>query len=166
MYKVFLRNVDRVRVYKEMSLSELSQASGLSRQTISKVVRFSSENDYSLKIGNAIALAKALNVNFTCLFSRIEDSDMDSLDPYVDENYLVIFRDNVKKTLHKRKKIQNWLSYAGNIQQSTVSQILNGKVSDPYLSSLTYIAEQLDVDIKQFFKRNIAEKKGEKKDDI
>jgi len=58
------------------------------------------------------------------------------------------------------------LSYAGNIQQSTVSQILNGKVSDPYLSSLTYIAEQLDVDIKQFFKRNIAEKKGEKKDDI
>lgn len=145
-----MENIDKVRTYQNKSHRELAKISGLSRQTISKVGTWGREKDYSLKLSNAILLSRALNVNFICLFSRSAGDHLDSLGSYVDENYLLIFRKNVDKRLNREFKFE---------KKSTLSQILNGKVTDPYLSSLTSIAETLGVnDMHQLFEREDVEK--------
>lgn len=151
MNTVFGENVGIIIDLREINQVILEKKTGVSRQTINKALQISMNNEYNIKLETAILIAKGLNVDFPRLFSRLNKEQLNSINTYSHDEFLQIFIQNVKRELKGRK--QKKLSSEPGIEESTVSQILNGRVSNPRLSSIVYIAELLNREIESLFTR-------------
>ena len=151
MYTVFGENLGRIIALKDLTQEEVEGMSGISRQTINKAIQISINNNHNIKITTAIALSKALNIDFPKLFSRLTNEDVKSIGEYIEDDYVDIFVQNVKRLV--RGKNQKFLSSDPGIKEATVSEILNYKVSDPYLSSIIYISEVSNVEVEFLLRR-------------
>lgn len=120
------------------------------RKTIDKL-KNSNYQDKNTKLSTVIFIAQHYNVNFVSLFIR--NSSLDALfkTHYEPHDFLSNYIKNVKYILTTRRKTQCSLSSEGGIQPSTISNLLKGKTNDPYLSTLSNIATQLDIDLYKLF---------------
>ena len=153
MNTVFGENLGKIIALKELTQEGLADDSGIKRQTINKAIQISINNNHNIKIKTAIALAKGLNVDFPKLFSRLTNEDIKNMGDYIEDDYLDVFVQNVKRSIRIRGKKQKALSSDPGAKEATVSEILNHKVSDPYLSSIISISEILNVDIELLLRR-------------
>lgn len=151
MNTVFGENLGKIIALKELTQEGLAADSGIKRQTINKAIQISINNNHNIKIKTAIALAKGLNVDFPKLFSRLTNEDIKNIGEYIEDDYVDIFVQNVKRLIRGKK--QKALSSDPGVKEATVSEILNHKASDPYLSSVVSISEVLNVEVEFLLRR-------------
>ena len=149
MNTVFGENLGKIIALKELTQEGLAADSGIKRQTINKAIQISINNNHNIKIKTAIALAKGLNVDFPKLFSRLTNEDIKNIGEYIED----VFVQNVKRSIRIRGKKQKALSSDPGVKEATVSEILNHKASDPYLSSVVSISEVLNVEVEFLLRR-------------
>ena len=140
--KVFGSNISLARKTRNWSLMDLAIKADYSRIYLKKVE--CGEKD--IQLDTAIKLARALDVSFPKLFQRresgrlIEEGAVDN-EKFQEDDYLLIFSENVKAELRRKRKNQYSLYSQAGIDPSTLSRILNMKVKSPRISTLTVIAD-------------------------
>lgn len=149
MEKIVSENIGKLMALKGLSQQGLADNLELSRNTINKITSF--KRDSNPKISTLIKVAKALDIDFPQLFIREMDSSKSFDNEMSLEKYMNIFIQNTELRIRgKKRKI---LSSDPGVQESTVSEILNGKNLDPKISTLYAISEQLDVRLGYLFIR-------------
>lgn len=150
---IFSENVIRLMRQKDLSQQQLASMIDIQRKVIAKVSSPANDlnNTTSIKLSSAISIANGLDAYFPDLFSRINDTELThSSHNLTASEYLEIFIINSKVALNGRA--QKSLSFQGGVSESTISEILSGKVSDPYLSSLEDISNSLHINLPKMFK--------------
>ncbi|WP_367387114.1 helix-turn-helix transcriptional regulator [Bacillus vallismortis] len=145
----FGENVGKIMTKRGLTQKKLKELSKVSRQTINKTLQLTSQKDLDISLTTALSIAKALNVDFPSLFSRI--TTLEDMNKYRDDNYLIIYSENVKR-LH-RGNLQKYLSTQPGVSESTISEILNLQVNNPKLSSMIYISEALGCHLSELLRR-------------
>lgn len=150
MERYIKENVERLLYSSELSQNELAKKTGLSRQTINKLL--SSNTDYSPKLSTLVIIANALSINFPELLIRADKiSASKNFTPNSVEDYQNTLIQNVK--LYLRRWNQFSLSTSGGVRESTISNLVNGKYSDIYFSTIESLAEEMEVPLADLFKR-------------
>lgn len=148
---VFRENIVKVMSDKSISQVYLESTSGISRQTISKLVQTLQYNHYDIRLSTALSITQALDVDFPSLFFRLNSMEIKQLSSFVIKDYLCIFRENIKRYILEKRKTQKSLSSEPGVKESTISELLSGDTSDPYLSSLLHISRVIDIDMNKLF---------------
>lgn len=144
--KVFGENIKNARFYRALSQNELSEKSGISRSSISMI-----ENSrIDIYFETAKRLAESLNINLPQLFSRSFSDG--KIAAYIEDDFLLIFSQNVKSLLKKKSKYQTYLYASTTLSPSTINEILKQKVN-PKLTSLYQIADALETTVSELITR-------------
>lgn len=98
----------------------------------------------NVTLNTIIKISKALDVNLTTLFFRENNTYYRN---YIEDNYIEVFSENVKKNLLKKRKSLCSLSIDIEIDLATLSRILNGKQNNPWIISLEKIAKGINKNI-------------------
>lgn len=150
MERYVKENIERLLYSSELSQSELAKKTGLSRQTVNKLL--SPNADYNPKLSTLVVISNALSINFPELLIRTEKiSTSKDFTPNLVEDYQNILIQNVK--LYLRSWNQFSLSTSGGVGESTISNLVNGKYSDIYFSTIESLAEEMEVSLADLFKR-------------
>ncbi|HFI0122111.1 TPA: helix-turn-helix domain-containing protein [Streptococcus suis] len=150
MERYVKENIERLLYSSELSQSELAKKTGLSRQTVNKLL--SPNADYNPKLSTLVVISNALSINFPELLIRTEKiSTSKDFTPNLVEDYQNILIQNVK--LYLRSWNQFSLSTSGGVGESTISNLVNGKYSDIYFSTIESLAEEMEVSLVDLFKR-------------
>lgn len=150
MERYIKENIERLLYLSGLSQKELAQKSGLSRQTINKLL--SPNVDYSPKLSTLVVISNALSINFPELLIRTDKISVSKdFSPNSVESYQNTLIQNVK--LYLRKWNQFSLSNSGGVRESTVSNLVNGKYTDVYFSTIESLAEEMEVSLDDLFKR-------------
>lgn len=150
MDRYIKENIERLIYSSELSQNELAKQTGLSRQTINKLL--SSNTDSNPKLSTLIMISNALSINFPELLIRTDkisasrDFSINSV-----EDYQKILIQNVKLYLRKWKQFS--LSNSSGVRESTISNLVNGKYSDIYFSTVESLAKEMNVSLADLFKR-------------
>ena len=125
---------ERLRDYvvkKHISTSQIARQAMISRQTMSNILN----NKQDIRLSTAIKVVRALNINF------FDINTFDDLENYrtfdqsmTADTYLNVIVQNVNRYCSKRPRKS--LSTFPGISEAEISNILNKKVMDPYMSSL------------------------------
>ncbi|GAA4057537.1 helix-turn-helix transcriptional regulator [Amphibacillus indicireducens] len=89
---IFRENIGKVMNEKRISQVYLESTSGISRQTISKLVQTFHYSNYDIRLSTALSIALALDVDFSSLFFRLNNTEIKQLNSFVIKDYLEIFR--------------------------------------------------------------------------
>ena len=143
-------NIERLLYSSKLSQSELSKKTGLSRQTINKLL--SPNTNYSPKLSTLVVIANALSINFPELLIRTDtiSASKEFFSNSVEE-YQNILIQNIK--LYLRRWNQFSLSTSDGVRESTISNLVNGKYSDIYFSTIESLADEMGVSLADLFKR-------------
>ena len=144
--KVFGENIKNARYYRALSQNELSGKSGISRSSISMI----ENSKIDIYFETAKRLAESLNICLPQFFSRSFSNG--KIAAYIEDDFLLIFSQNVKSLLKKKNKYQTYLYVSTNLSPSTINEILKQKVN-PKLSSLYQIADALETTVSELITR-------------
>ena len=132
-----------LKQHDEYRLSSLATQTNISRQTLYNILN----KKHQIKLSSAIKIAKALNIDFIQMNDpAILNKAYEKL-PSFDESIsttdiLLIFTQNIKRTLNANSKFQLALSTAPGISTAEISNVLNRKIDDPLLITLEIISFQ------------------------
>ncbi|MFV8064826.1 helix-turn-helix domain-containing protein, partial [Streptococcus pluranimalium] len=127
--EIIFNNLDRIRNKRGLSISELSNISGYSKKSISKLL--SRNSNFETRLAISVRMAEVLNVDFKKLFIRGE-ADYGNFDiEYTAERYLECFVNNVNNKLKLNDKHRYSIRTESGLSQSTISDLLNGKTKNP-----------------------------------
>ncbi|TCD45746.1 helix-turn-helix domain-containing protein [Streptococcus sp. X16XC17] len=150
MERYIKENIERLLYSSELTQNDLAKQTGLSRQTVNKLL--SSNTDHSPKFSTLIEVSNALSINFPELLTR---TDKISASKYFYlnsvEDYKNILMQNVKLYLRGWKQFS--LSNSSGVRESTISNLVNSKYSDIYFSTIESLAEEMEVSLADLFKR-------------
>lgn len=149
---VFGQNVSNILNLRGMSQGQLAFEAGISRQTVNKLLK-ATLDDHSIKLDTAIAVARSLNVDFPKLFSKMTAQEINEMSSFEEQDYLLICRENLKRISLNKGKSRRSLSTEPGIRESTISEILSGQVKNPYIASIIYMADALDIETSALFRR-------------
>lgn len=133
-------NVRMVRVYRNLTQDQLCNKCNYQRSSLSNL----ENNNLDITFKTIVKISKALDVNIAELFSR--NLKVHELSHYVEDNFLLIFSENVNRILIRKKKFQVSLFPNTGLHPATISEILNQKVN-PKISSMCKIANVLETPI-------------------
>lgn len=140
-------NIRMARVYRNITQDELCRKCKYHRSSLSRL----ENNDLDITFQSIVKLAKALDINIIELFSRnFKDQKLSS---YIEDDFLLVFCENVNKILAKKNKYQESLFPKTGLFPATISEILNQKVN-PKISSMQKIATALETTISDLLVRN------------
>lgn len=149
--EIIFNNLDRIRTNRGISISELSELSGYSKKSITKLL--SRKSEYNTRLEIAVKIAEVLDVDFKKLFKRGE-SDYSKFDStYTAEKYLECFVKNVIAILKGRPRY--FINTMSGLSESTISDLLNGKTRNPRISTLLKISTSLEVPIEKLFSEEL-----------
>lgn len=150
MERYIKENIERLLYSSNLTQNGLSKQTGLSRQTVNKLL--SANINYNPKLSTLIVIANALSINFPELLIRTDKiSPSKNFSPNSVEYYQKILIQNVK--LYLRRWNQFSLSNSSGVQESTISNLINEKYSDVYFSTIESLANQMKISIADLFKR-------------
>ncbi|HDX9614212.1 TPA: helix-turn-helix domain-containing protein [Bacillus toyonensis] len=144
--KVFGENIRNARKYRALSQNELSVKSGISRSSISMI----ENSKIDIYFETAKRLAESLNIGLPQFFSRNFNNEKTAT--YIEDDFLLIFSQNVTSLLKKKNKYQTYLYASTTLSPSTINEILKQKVN-PKLSSLYQIADALETTVSELITR-------------
>jgi len=142
-------NIGKLILLRDFTQAELAYKSKLSRNTINQIS--SVKRKSNPKLSTLIKVSKALDVDFPQLFICDINVEKSFGEERALKEYLNIFIQNIEFKI--RGSNQKLLSSEPGIQESTVSELLNGNISDPNLSTLYAISTQLDIGLDFLFTR-------------
>lgn len=144
--KIFGNNVRRVRENKRITLSKLAKMTKYNRQALSKV----ENGEQNIGFNNAVKIAKVLDVHFPLLFSS--DFDLNNYERYLEDNYLLIFTDNIRLLLEMKSKFQNSIYPELGMDPGYFNRIINHKTV-PKLNTVIAISKFLKIELKDLLRR-------------
>ncbi|MDR6749015.1 MULTISPECIES: helix-turn-helix domain-containing protein [Bacillus] len=144
--EVFGENIRNARKYRALSQKQLSVKSRISRSSISMI----ENNKIDIYFKTAKRLAESLNISLPQFFSR--NFINEEITTYIEDDFLLIFSQNVEDLLKKKNKYQTYLYASTTLSPSTINEILNQKVN-PKLSSLNQIADALEATLCELITR-------------
>ncbi|WP_144472615.1 helix-turn-helix domain-containing protein [Bacillus safensis] len=144
--EVFGENIRNARKYRALSQKQLSVKSRISRSSISMI----ENNKIDIYFETAKRLAESLNISLPQFFSR--NFINGEITTYIEDDFLLIFSQNVEKLLKTKNKYQTYLYASTTLSPSTINEILNQKVN-PKLSSLYQIADALEATLSELITR-------------
>lgn len=143
-------NIERLLYSSELTQDELAKKANISRQTVNRLL--SSNIECNPKLSTLISISNVLSINFSDLLIRtdkIATSEKFFLRSM--EDYQNILVQNVK--LYLRSWRQFSLSNSSGVRESTISNLVNGKYSDIYFSTIESLAKEMEVPLADLFKR-------------
>lgn len=150
MERYIKENIERLLYSSELTQNELAKQTGLSRQTVNKLL--SSDTDYSPKLSTLVVISNALSINFPELLIRTDQISVSKNYSFNSaEDYQKILVQNVK--LYLRRWNQFSLSNSSGVRESTISNLVNEKYSDIYFSTIESLSKEMGVPLADLFKR-------------
>lgn len=147
---VFGDNVNKLREQRGLRIKQAAEIVGYDRVCWSKMEK----GEQDIELSTAVRIAKALDVYLPLLFSRDFSCLDDSIRGYTDEDYLMIFASNVKRSLKDLNKKQVYIYAVTGMDESNINRILNERNNNPQLSTLIQIAKGLQQDMCFMLRRN------------
>lgn len=148
---VFGNNVNKIREQRGLRIKQITEIVGYDRGCWSKMEK----GEQDIELSTVVKIAKTLDVYLPLLFSRdFSCLDDESIRGYVEEDYLMIFASNVKRTLEKLNKKQVYIYAVTGMDESNINKILKEKNNNPQISTLVQIANGLQQDMASMFRRN------------
>ena len=145
-------NLRTARQKKGWTLTYLAARVGYDRICLSRV-EYGTQN---LEFHTLCKLAAVLNVPFAGLFSRsfcdVLREDAASL-AYQPDNYLLIFKDNVNRALHRHGIPQNRIYTETGLSEAMISHLLKGTQHNPTVQTLCTLTFLLPEPLSQLFTR-------------
>ena len=135
-------------IKKNVSISELSSTSGISRVTLSKIFN-NKNNDNNLSLSTCLKLAVCFDIYFPSILVR---SNLDEV--YTEKDYLDIFIKNIYSYLKIEDKKQKILSISPGVSESTISEILNRKNQNPRMETLYQLSAAIDISVNKLFEES------------
>ena len=133
-------NIYKIRQQKNLTITALAKLARYGRGYLSKL----EVGKQNVTLNTIIKISKALDVNLTTLFFRENNTYYRN---YIEDNYIEVFSENVKKNLLKKRRSLCSLSIDIEIDLATLSRILNGKQNNPWIISLEKIAKGINKNI-------------------
>lgn len=145
--KIFGENIRSVRTANRLTIIELAKAARCSRDGLSLIENGERDSNYSI----AIRIARALNISFPDLVTRNFDSKKGI--EFVDDDFILIFAENLSNQLKVLGMSQYQLSQETGISESNISKILNGKNTNPKLTTLDLLSKAVQIGLDCLLKR-------------
>lgn len=118
--------------------SDLAKKSQLSRVTISNYLN----KKQDIRLSTAVKISRGIDINFIKLNGldlTLSKTTIESFDSSISANdYLYLIKQNLKRYCTKNR--QKSLSSLPGVSEAEISNLINGKTTDPYMRSLEYIA--------------------------
>lgn len=149
MKTIVNENIGKLMTIRNISQKKLAQNTNLSRNTINKHTSLVKVSNPTLS--TLMKISFVLDIDFPQLFSENINYETTFDDDMNLDEYMNIFIQNLEYQLRGKK--QKSISYELGISESTISEILNGKILNPKLSTVLSIAEKLEIKIEYMFKR-------------
>lgn len=132
-----------LKQHEKFQLSSLATQTNISRQTFYNILN----KKHQIKLSSAIKIAQALDINFIKMNEpEIFNDAHENVSPFDKTtnapDILLIFTQNIKRTLSANSKFQLALSTVPGISTAEISNVLNRKVDDPLLITLETISFQ------------------------
>ena len=151
---VFGHNIRMTRERKGFTLNKLAKRANYDRLCLSRL-EYGTQN---ITYRTAINLAKALDVPFPFLFSRNYSLvENDKFLIYTDDDYLLVFIENLKRELAKKNLGQFHIYMESGLSESVASRIINGKEINPTIITLERMASAINAGLFILFQRNTYE---------
>ena len=154
MLLVFGVNVRKVRETNRISLGKIANDMRYDRGCLSSV----EYGEQNLKYKTAVRLAQSLNTSFPALFSRnfvpSTDNPKQRASSFQDDDYLVVFIENIKKEIKLKRLRQIDIYVATGINEVHVNRLLKHKEPNPTIKTLATLAVAVEKDLTSLFTRN------------
>lgn len=146
------KNIKSERTVQGISKTTLAQMTGYNRNNLAHL----EDGSQDIKLETLLKVAKALDVSPIQLCMRTYEIDRNSaVSKYLEDNYLLVFRNNVRERLKALHRMEYAISSnRGEIDQTTVSRILKGKIKNPKISTLNEIAYGVKSDFAVLLRRS------------
>ena len=146
-------NIHVLRQYREYSLKYLAKLSKYDRTCLSNIEK----GVQNLELNSAMKIAKALDVAFPLLFSSDLGSDPNhtKLQPYFDDDFLLIFINNFKKNMLTLRRDHLYVYTQTGIHEAVISRIISGVEKNPTIFTLIAMAHACSSDLATMFIRNM-----------
>ena len=146
---IFQENLKRYIGMSNISILRLASSTSISRQSIYNILN----GKHDVRLSTALAIARALNIDFIELNSSDNANFSKEFDgSVVDKDYLSIMIQNLKRSCASRT--QKSLSTIPGLSEAEVSNILTGKITNPYMGSLEAMLGNTNfIDLAQAMKR-------------
>ena len=145
--RIFGKNIRSVRTAKGLTIQKLAELAKCSRDGLSLLENGERDSNFDI----AIKIARSLNVAFPDLVSR--NFDCNNSSRYIDDDFILVFAENLSKQLKMLEMNQYQLSQDTGITESNISKILNGKNKNPKLTTLDLLSKAIQVDLEQLLTR-------------
>ena len=145
-------NISIERKRQGLSKTKLVEKAEYYRVGLSRLEK--GEQDIQLR--TLLRISKALNVNPANLCTRsFERERQNQLSGYFEDDYLLIFANNMRNRLKNLNRLELSISSKGyGIDQTTISRILKGKIKNPRISTMNELAYAVSSDLSVLLKRN------------
>lgn len=146
-------NVQALRIHKHYTLQQLAQLSKYDRVCLSNLEK----GIQNIKYKTVLKLSKALDISFPLLFSSNLGRDIGktSLRPYFEDDFLLIFVVNFKRTMLKKRREHLYVYTQSGIQEAVISRIISGAERNPTIFTLMAMAQACSTDLETMFTRNM-----------
>ena len=140
-------NVSTIRKYRALSKAELAKNIQYDRQDLLQLE--TGQQDFY--ISTLVKIAESMDISLISIFSR--DFDAAKADPFVIDDFMGIYCENIRNQIKKRHLTEYGLALKAEIDQTTLSRILKGKIKNPRISTMYYIANNLDTSVEELLTR-------------
>lgn len=146
-------NIQALRIHKHYTLQQLAQLSKYDRVCLSNLEKGIQNIEYK----TVLKLSKALNISFPLLFSSnlARDIEKASLRPYFEDDFLLIFVDNFKRNMLKKRREHLYVYIQSGVHEAVISRIVSGAERNPTILTLIAMAQACSVDLETMFVRNM-----------
>lgn len=145
---IFQENFKKYIDMSNTSILSLASITNISRQSIYNVL----SGKHDVRLSTALKIARSLNIDFIELNSFNANFSKEFDVSASDTDYLSIMIQNIKRSCASRT--QKSLSTIPGLSEAEVSNILAGKVTNPYMGSLEAMLETTNfIDLAQAMKR-------------
>lgn len=146
-------NIQTLRHHKQYTLQQLAQFSKYDRTCLSNLEK----GIQNIEFNTLIKISKALDIAFPSLFSSglKQEIEKSTLRQYFDDDFLLIFVDNFKRNMFKRRRDYLYVYIQSGIQEAVISRIVSGVEKNPTILTLIAMAQACSVDLEAMFIRNM-----------
>ncbi len=152
--KVFGENIRAIREKKNLSLLQLEDISKYDNNLITLL----ENGEKDITLNTAVRIAKALDVYFPYMLSRnfkvvIETMDIETIPKFVDDNYQLVFTDNVKRHLMQNSLSKMYLANIAELEPTTLRSLFAGR-KVPLFLTIEKISNAISTDVSELFIRH------------
>lgn len=146
--KTIGNNIRFVREARNISVLMLSKLAHYDRNCLIKL----EQGKLNISYKSLIKLVETLNCSFPAIISKdIRQSD---ITPFIPDNYLQVFTENIKYMIKPIENASIKIYANTGIQPASISRLLNGKNTNPSITTLFSLASCFPQDFVSFFIRH------------